>query len=56
MGCGVDRRCGPDPALLWLWWSPAAAAPIQLLAWETPYASGTALKKVLRMEREEYFL
>ena len=29
--------------LLWLW--PAAAAPIQPLAWELPYASGVALKK-----------
>ena len=24
---------------------PAAVAPIWLLAWETPYAEGTALKK-----------
>ena len=26
-----------DPALLWLWDRPAAAAPIQPLAWELPY-------------------
>ena len=32
----VGRRCGWDPALLWLWWRPAAAAPIQPLAWEPP--------------------
>ena len=26
-----------DPTLLWLWYRPAAAAPIQALAWELPY-------------------
>ena len=31
--------------LLWLWHRPAAAAPIQPLAWELPYAVGTALKR-----------
>ena len=34
-----------DPALLWLWCRPAAAALIRLLAWELPYAVGAALKK-----------
>ena len=32
-----------DPVVLWLW--PAATAPIQLLAWEPPYAVCVALKK-----------
>ena len=32
-----------DPVLLWLWCRPEAAAPIQLLAWEHPYATGVAL-------------
>ena len=31
--------------LLWLWCRPAAAAPIQSLAWELQYAVGAALKK-----------
>ena len=31
-----------DPALLWLWWRPAAAALIGPLAWEPPYAAGAA--------------
>ena len=31
-----------DPALLWLWRRPAATAPIRLLAWEPPYAAGSA--------------
>ena len=44
MSCGVGRRCGSDPALLWLWCGPAATAPIQPLAWEPPYATGVALK------------
>ena len=34
-----------DPALLWLWHRPVAAAPIRALAWESPYAAGTALEK-----------
>ena len=34
-----------DPALLWLWWRPAAAAPIRSLAWELPHAAGAALKR-----------
>ena len=34
-----------DLALLWLWPRLAATAPIQLLAWELPYAAGVALKK-----------
>ena len=45
MSCGVGRTCGSDPALLWLWCRPAAAAPIGSLAWEPPYAEGAALKK-----------
>ena len=43
--CGVGRRCGSDPELLWLWCRLAAAAPIHLLAWELPYAMGEALKR-----------
>ena len=35
-----------DPALLWLWCRPAAAAaPIRPLAWEPPYAAGVALER-----------
>ena len=45
MSCGVGHRCGSDPSLLCLWRSPAAAGPIQPLAWESPYAVGTALKR-----------
>ena len=45
MSCGVGRRHGSDPVLLWLWRRPAAIAPIQPLAWEPPYAAGAALKK-----------
>ena len=45
MSCGAGRRCSSDPMLLWLWCRPAAAAPIQPLAWELPYATGAALKK-----------
>ena len=46
MNCGVGHRWGLDLALLWLWHRPAAAAPIQPLALELPYAAGAALKKI----------
>ena len=45
VNCGIGRRCGLDPVLLWLWCRPAAAAPIRCLTWELPYAAGMALKK-----------
>ena len=37
--------------LLWLWCRPAAAALIQLLAWELPYVPDTALKKERKKKR-----
>ena len=39
MSCGIGRRCGSDPSLLWLWGRPAAVAPIRPLAWELPCAT-----------------
>ena len=44
MSCSVGHRCGSDPALLWLSCRPAAAAPIQPLGWELPYATLEALE------------
>ena len=46
VSCGGGRRRGLDPALLWLWCSPAAVALIRHLAWELPYAAGTALERL----------
>ena len=40
----MGRRLGSDPTLLWLWCRPAAVALNRPLAWEFPYAVGTALK------------
>ena len=45
MSCGVGRRRGSDPELVWLWRRPAATAPILLLAWDIPYAVGAAPKR-----------
>ena len=45
MSCGVGRRRGSDPKLLWLWRRLAATAPIGPVAWEPPYATGEALKR-----------
>ena len=44
MSCGVGLRRGSDPALLWLWYRPAAVVSTQPLAWELLYATGVALK------------
>ena len=49
MSCGVGRRHGWDPMLLWLWCRPAAAGPIQPLAWELWYATHVALKKLKKI-------
>jgi len=38
-------RCGSDLVLLRLWLWPTAIARIRPLAWEPPYAEGTARKK-----------
>ena len=46
LSCGVGLRHSSDHALLWLWYRLAAAAPIQPLAWEPPYALSAALKKI----------
>ena len=46
VSCGVSRRQGWDPELLWLWlWQRlAAVAPIGPLAWEPQCTSSAALK------------
>ena len=53
VSCGIDRRCGLDLALLWLWHRPAATAPIRPLAWEPPYAMGAALKIQKRQKKKK---
>ena len=45
MSCGVGHKCGSDPTLLWLWCRLVATDPIGPVAWEPPYAAGTALKR-----------
>ena len=53
MSCGVGHRRSSDLALLWLWYRPATAAPIQPLTWESPYAVSVALKKTKRKKKEK---
>ena len=48
---GVGHRLSWDPTLLWLLCRLAAVAPIQPLAWELPYAAGTALKKRQKIKK-----
>ena len=45
MSCSVGHRHGSDPKMLWLWCRPAAAALVQPLPWQLPYATGVALKR-----------
>ena len=52
MSCGVGHRCSSDLALLWLWYGPAAAALIQLLAREPAYAAGAALLDKRQKEKK----
>ena len=54
MNCGVAHRHGSDPVLLWLWWRPAAVAPIRPLALEPPHATGAALKRQNNSNNEHF--
>ena len=45
--CSIGHRCSLDLELLWLWYRPAAATLIQLLAQELPYVMGVAVKRKL---------
>ena len=51
--CGVGRRHGSDPVLVWLWYGQAAVAPIWPLSWELPHAKGSALKKTKGKKRKK---
>ena len=44
VSCGVGHRRGSDLVLLWLWCRLEAVALVGPLAWEPPYATGSALK------------
>ena len=50
MSCGIGYRCGSD--LVLLWYRLAAVALFIPLAWEPPYATGTALKKKKKRKKE----
>ena len=53
MSCGVGHRCGSVPMLLWLWWRPAATAPIRPLAQEPPNAGLEKTKKKRKEKKEK---
>ena len=46
-------RLGSDLAWLWLWYRPAAVTLIWPVAWESPYAMGVALKRILKKRKKE---
>ena len=51
MNCDVGHRWGSD--LVSLLNRPAAAAPVQPLAWKYLYAAGAALKRKKKKEKEK---
>ena len=53
MSCGVGCRCSSDLALLWLWYRPAATAPIRPLAWEPPYAMVSGPRKGKKTKKKK---
>ena len=42
-----------DPALLWQWCRLQATPPIRPPAWETPYATGGALKRQQQQQKKK---
>ena len=53
MSCGVGRRRGSDPGLLWLWRRPVVTAPTGPLAWEPPYAEEAAQENAKRQNKQK---
>ena len=53
MSCDVGRRCGSNPAMLRLWGTPVAAAPIGSLAWEPAYTADVALKNTKKKKKKK---
>ena len=52
MSSGAGHKLSSAPALLWLWHRSAAAALIQPLAWELPYAVGVGLKRQKKKKKK----
>ena len=52
MSCGVGRRRGLDPALLWLWEAGSNSAN-WIPTWEPPCAVGAAIKRFKKERRKE---
>ena len=53
MSCGEGHRHNSELALLWLWFRPAAVAPIGPLVWDPPYDVGVALKRPKKKRKEK---
>ena len=53
MRCGVGGKHSLDPVWLWLQCRLAATAPIRLLAWKPPYATGATLKRPKNKRRKK---
>ena len=51
--CGVGHRRDSNPALLWLWRGPGAAAPIGPLAWELAKKDKRQKKKKTKKKKKK---
>ena len=56
VSCIISCRLASDLVLLWLWRRPAASALIQPLAWELPYAAGSARKSKKKKKKNSSIL
>ena len=54
VSCGVGRRQGSGPTMLWLWRRLEAIALIRPLAWEPPCATGAAQKRQKKKKKRIY--
>ena len=55
VSCGVGHRGDSDPVLPWLSYRAVAAAPIQPLVLEAPYATGAALRELKKKKKRWSF-
>ena len=53
MSCGVGRRRGSDPKLLWLWYRHVATAPIGPLALGTSMCCRSSPRKGKKKKKEK---
>jgi len=54
LSSGIGRRCGLDPAFMWLWCRLATTLLIRPLAWDPPHTTDAALKTKKNKKNKEF--